>query len=75
METDFITASMVTLGINLIYTLISLALAIIFLLLTDKILLKNINLQEEIKKGNIAAAIFASSMIIFIAVIIASGIQ
>jgi len=50
-------------------------LAIIFLLLTDKILLKNINLQEEIKKGNIAAAIFASSMIIFIAVIIASGIQ
>ena len=75
METDFITASMLTLGINLIYTLISLTLAIVFLILLDKILLKNINLQEEIKKGNIAAAIFASSMIIFVAVIIASGVQ
>ena len=75
MEADFISSSIITLSINLIYTLVSLLLAIGFILLTDRILLRDIELQVEIKKGNIAAAIFASSMVMFIAIIIASGLQ
>ncbi len=75
MEADFISSSIINLGINLIYTLVALLLAIGFILLTDRILLKNIELQAEIQRGNIAAAIFASSMVLFIAIIIASGLQ
>lgn len=75
METDFITSSIISLSINLIYTLVALLLAIGFILLTDKILLKNIELQVEIKKGNLAAAVFASSMVLFIAIIISSGLR
>lgn len=75
METDFITSSIITLGLNLTYTIISLLVAIVSLLLVDKILLKNIDLQHEIKNGNIAAAIFSSTIMIFLAFIISSGMQ
>ena len=75
MESDFITSTMITLAINLVYTFVSLTLAIGFLLFADKILLKNIDLQIEIKKGNIAASIFASTVLIFIAIIITSNMQ
>lgn len=75
METEFITSSFITLGINLLYTFISLLLAIFFLLFTDKVLLKNIDLQLEIKKGNIAAAIFASTIMMFIVLLITSNMR
>lgn len=73
MEVEFLNATYITLGINLIFTLITLVMSVILLLSIDKILLKDINLQEEIKKGNIAAAIFASSIMLFIAIIVGMG--
>ena len=73
MEVEFLNATYITLGINLIFTLLTLVMSVILLLSIDKILLKDINLQEEIKKGNVAAAIFASSIMIFIAIIVGMG--
>ena len=75
MEADFISATYFTLGLNLIFTLITVIASVILLLGIDKILLKNVNLQEEIKKGNVAASIFASSIMLFIAIIVGMGIH
>jgi uncharacterized membrane protein YjfL (UPF0719 family) len=36
----------------------------------DNLILKQIDLEEEIKKGNIAAAIFSSTLLIFVAIIL-----
>ena len=75
MEADFISATYFTLGLNLVFTLITVIASVILLLAIDKILLKNVNLQEEIKKGNVAASIFASSIMLFIAIIVGMGIH
>ncbi|WP_024955760.1 DUF350 domain-containing protein [Sulfurospirillum arcachonense] len=75
MENEFLSATYMTLGINLLFTLITLFVSVFLLLLVDKILLKDINLQNEIKNGNIAASIFASSIMLFIAIIIGMGIH
>ena len=75
MEADFISATYFTLGMNLIFTLITVVVSVALLLAIDKVLLKSIDLQEEIKKGNIAASIFASSIMLFIAIIVGMGIH
>lgn len=75
MEAEFISATYFTLGLNLLFTLITLVASVILLLGVDKILLKEIDLQKEIKNGNIAAAIFASSIMLFIAIIVGMGIR
>ena len=75
MEADFLNATYITLGLNLLFTTITLVVSVLLLLGVDKILLQDINLQEEIKKGNVAASIFASSIMIFIAIIVGMGIH
>jgi uncharacterized membrane protein YjfL (UPF0719 family) len=75
MEADFLNATYFTLGLNLLFTTITLIISVLLLLGVDKILLRDINLQEEIKKGNVAASIFASSIMLFIAIIVGMGIH
>jgi len=75
MEAEFISATYFTMGLNLVFTFITLVISVVLLLGVDKILLKNIDLQNEIKKGNIAASIFASSIMLFIAIIVGMGIR
>ena len=75
METEFFSATYLSLALNLVFTLITLIVSVIMLLGVDKILLKDINLQNEIKNGNIAASIFASSIMLFIAIIVGMGIH
>ncbi len=75
MAADFISTTYFTAGLNLLFTLVTLIVSVMLLLLIDKILLKNIDLQEEIKKGNVAASIFASSIMLFIAIIVGMGIH
>ena len=73
MESQFFQTTYISLAINLAFTLITLFVSVIVLLMIDKLLLKEIKLQEEIKNGNIAASIFASSIMIFIAIIVGMG--
>ncbi|MGD8566901.1 MAG: DUF350 domain-containing protein [Gammaproteobacteria bacterium] len=75
MGTEFFTASLINLVINLGYTIIALLVGVYGLLWIDKKLLKNIDIEEEIKKGNLAVAIFASTILIFVAIIIAFGFR
>lgn len=75
MEFDFLSASFVNLAINLSYTIISLFIAVIALVIVDKKLLKDVDIQKELKNNNVAVAIFASSIMIFVALIICFGMQ
>ncbi|WP_299264662.1 DUF350 domain-containing protein [uncultured Psychrosphaera sp.] len=75
MEFSFISASFVNLIINLSYTIISLFIAVFALVLIDKKLLKDVDIQQELKNNNIAVAIFASTILIFVAIIISFGLK
>jgi len=75
MEFDFISASLINLAINLIYTIVALILGVYALVWVDKKVLKDIKIQEELKKGNIAVAIVASTILIFVAILIAFGFR
>ncbi|MCC4798357.1 DUF350 domain-containing protein [Enterovibrio norvegicus] len=75
MGSEFFIASVLNLSINLIYTIISLLVGVYALLWVDKKLLKSVNIEEEMKKGNVAVAIFASTILIFVAVIVAFGFR
>jgi uncharacterized membrane protein YjfL (UPF0719 family) len=63
--------SITFLGINLIYALITLLVSVFALVIIDKYVFKKIDFIEEIKKGNIAASIFQSTILIFIGLVVA----
>jgi uncharacterized membrane protein YjfL (UPF0719 family) len=75
MGLEFFTASAFNLLINLSYTIIALIVGVYGLLWVDKKLLKDVNIQEEMKNGNIAVSIFASTILIFVAIIVAFGFR
>lgn len=64
-----------TMIINLIYTVLAIGLAVFAVrLLADKIFTK-INFQEEIKKNNLAAAVLLAAILICIALVVSSGLK
>ena len=63
------------LALNLLYALIALVVSSIAIVLLDKYLFRGINFIEEIKKGNIAAAIFYSTTLIFAGLVVATAIS
>lgn len=75
MEMNFIIASAVNLLLNLFYTLFALWIGVWSIKVIDQNLLKKVNLEEEIQKGNIAAAIFSATLLIFVAIIISAGLR
>ncbi|MGJ8694036.1 MAG: DUF350 domain-containing protein [Thalassotalea sp.] len=75
MEWGFISASLINLAINLSYTIIALFVAVAALIVIDKKLLKDVDIQKELKANNLAIAIFASSILIFVALIICFGLK
>lgn len=64
MDLQFVKASAFMLTLNLLYALIGFVLAILAILAVDKLFLRKLCLQEEILKGNMAAAVFASALVI-----------
>jgi uncharacterized membrane protein YjfL (UPF0719 family) len=70
MDWKFVMASSTMLLVNLVYAVIALFVGLLALRLLDRYLLKKIDLEEEIKKGNIAAAILAGTMLLFVAIIL-----
>ncbi len=75
MESAFINASLINLALNLSYTVISLFVAVAALMAIDKVLLKKLDIQQELANNNIAVAIFCSALMIFVALIICFGLQ
>lgn len=75
MTTDFFIATVVNLVVNLSYTLVALFVGVIALRVIDDKLLSNISIEEEMKNGNIAVAIFASTILLFVAMIVTFGFR
>ena len=75
MESQILFATLFNLGINLLYTILALFLGVAALIVIDKKLLKKIEIQDELKKGNVAIAIFSSTILLFIALIVSFGLK
>lgn len=75
MSLEWWTNTLINLGVNLAYTLIALVLGVLALLWIDKVLLKRVDIEEELGKGNVAVAIFASTILLFVAIIVAAALN
>jgi uncharacterized membrane protein YjfL (UPF0719 family) len=71
MEISSIEQTLTFLGINLVYALITLLVSVFALVVIDKYVFTKIDFIEEIKNGNIAAAMFQSTILIFIGLVVA----
>lgn len=74
MDYQFAGASAVMLLVNLLHAVVAFLAGVIALRLADKWLFKKLDFEEEIKKGNIAAAIFGGALIIFIGMLISHAL-
>ncbi len=75
MGQEIVFATLFNLGTNLLYTIIALFIGVVALIVIDKKLLKSVDIDEELKKGNIAVAIFASTILLFVALIVSFGLK
>lgn len=75
MQIEFLTATLFNIGVNILYTVLALFIGMISLILIDKKLLRHVDIEGELKNGNIAVAIFASTILIFVALIISFGLK
>jgi uncharacterized membrane protein YjfL (UPF0719 family) len=73
MGTELIIAGTVDLLLNLFYSFLALIIAIEIFIFVDKKLFTEINIQKELYDGNMAVSIFASIFIVFIGIIVSSG--
>ena len=71
MEISSIEQTLTFLAINLLYALITLLVSVLALVVIDKYVFTKIDFIEEIKKGNVAASIFQSTILIFIGLVVA----
>lgn len=74
MTSDFFYATLISLASNIVFTVIALFVGILAIKLVDIVIFRKLDFQEELKNKNVAVAIFASSMLIFIAIIIVFGV-
>lgn len=75
MEVTTFAQTIMNMAISLGYALVTLIVSVITLYMIDHFIYKNINFIEEIKKGNIAASIFYSVVLMFVAVIVSIAIN
>ena len=75
MEITTLEQTLFNMAISLGYAMVTLIVASITLYVIDHFLYKGINFIEEIKKGNIAASIFYSVILLFVAILVASSIN
>lgn len=75
MTTDFLIATLFNLGINIVQTLVALVVAVLGLQFIDRKLLKHIDIEQELQKGNIAVALFASTILLFVALVTVFGLR
>ena len=70
MDQAFIQASVINFALHLAYAVVALFVGAGAIWVLDKIFLKHIKLEEEIAKGNLAAAIYAGAIWIALALIL-----
>ena len=75
MELEFLKANLLSLAINIVFAIVALFVSFFCIRFLDQRFLKKIDIEEELRKGNVAVAIFASSILLFVAMIIDSGVR
>lgn len=75
MDIHFLLASLANLLLSVTYTVISLFCGVYAIKLIDHYLLKKIDIEEELAKNNLSVAIFAASLLLFVAIIISFGLR
>ncbi len=75
MNMEFIFATLFNLGMNLVYTVVALFIGVSALVVIDKKLLKSMEVEKELKAGNVAIAIFSSTVLLFVALIVSFGFK
>jgi hypothetical protein len=68
-------ATLFNLGMNLLYTILALFVGVMALVIIDKKVLISTNVEKELKEGNVAMAIFASTVLLFVALIVSFGLK
>ena len=74
MDAQFWKATAVTFVINLAYAMVALVIGVVAVRWIDRHIYTEIDFMEEIKKGNMAAAIYASVLLLFVGVILAAAL-
>lgn len=73
-DDQFWKATAVTLAVHVVYALITLVLGVLAVRLIDRRLYPEIDFIEEIKRGNLAAALVYGVLLVFVAVILAGAL-
>lgn len=75
MENEFLVSTLFNFTVNLLYTLVALFIAVFSLKVIDKALLRKLDIEDELKKNNLAVSVFASAILIFVAIIVSIGLR
>jgi len=75
MDSSFFIGTLFNLGVNLLYTIIALLVGVGALKFVDSALLKNVDIEKQLQDGNMAVAIFASTILLFVAIIVSFGLK
>lgn len=75
MGNEFFLATVFNLAMNLLYTIIALFIGIFAMQFIDKKLLKSIDIEQEIKNNNMSVAVFSSTILLFVALIVSFGLK
>jgi hypothetical protein len=73
-DIDYYTVQLISFALGLIYTFLTIIVTAVFIIYIDRRLLTHIHIQSQLEKGNLAVAIFASSLLILILLIIFIGL-
>lgn len=75
MDSSFFIGTLFNLAINLLYTIIALLVGVVALKFVDSALLKNVDIEKQLQDGNLAVAVFASTILLFVAIIVSFGLK
>lgn len=75
MDDAFLHATLFNLGLNVLHAPVALILGILGLKFIDRHLLRNLDIELELQKGNQAVAIFAPAILLFVGLVLAFGLR
>ena len=75
MNRVILTANMYTMGLNLAYAVVAMLIGLAAVKFVDRLVFPEINMIADIKRGNIAAAIFAGMGLVFLALVLSSAVR
>lgn len=75
MTTSILAANVVSVSVGLGFSFVAVALSVVALKAVDHWLFPTIDFTEEVKKGNVAAAVVVAGMLLFMAVVFSSALR